>query len=150
MVKMFSNYQISIISNVKISYFYVCSNTTFLGDRNPCKTLQFIQQILIYVSFVRTKDYIYCTCTSLLAYISKDLFEYIYLHPSASLTYAFHILIRLKNELVHYPFLWQRTPRATSCTRKGGKEGWLWVTERFPLTLFSCKLTPMQILFRFT
>ena len=37
MVKMFSNYQISIISHVKISYFYVCSDTTFLGGRNPCK-----------------------------------------------------------------------------------------------------------------
>ena len=42
MVKMFSNYQISIISHVKISYFYVCSDTTFLGSRNPCKTLQFM------------------------------------------------------------------------------------------------------------
>ena len=31
-----------IISHVKISYFYVCSDTTFLGGRNPCKTLQFI------------------------------------------------------------------------------------------------------------
>ena len=29
MVKMFSNYQISILSHVKISYFYLCSDTTF-------------------------------------------------------------------------------------------------------------------------
>ena len=35
-------HQISIISHVKTSYFYVCSDTTFLGGRNPCKTLQFI------------------------------------------------------------------------------------------------------------
>ena len=33
------------IFTCKISYFYVCSDTTFLGGRNPCKTLQFVQVI---------------------------------------------------------------------------------------------------------
>ena len=34
--------KLSISSHVKISYCYVCSDTTFLGGINPCKTLQFI------------------------------------------------------------------------------------------------------------
>ena len=41
--------KLSISSHVKISYFYMCSDTTFLGGRNPCKTLQFIN---IYIYFL--------------------------------------------------------------------------------------------------
>ena len=45
--------RLSISSHVKISYFYVCSDATFLGGRNPYKTLQFIYNKLNNVALFR-------------------------------------------------------------------------------------------------
>ena len=74
MVKMFSNYQISIISHVKISYFYVCSDTTFLGGRNPCKHCSLYNK---YIYTDKNDCYIRFTeCKSLKEFSSLEQYQF--------------------------------------------------------------------------